>query len=433
MFPKLLISALLFSTISNAQAPVGLGRAGAYLVLAGQTVTNTGPTIVSGGDLGVSPGTAITGFPLVNAAGAQFDLVTAYNDAAGRGPATIESTDLGGLTLVAGVYQSVPGRGPMMITTGRTLTLDAQGDPDSVWIFQTDSTLITESSSRVMLINGAQPCNVFWQVGSSATLGTGSTFVGTIMALTSISATTNAVIQGRLLARNGQVSLDTNTITLPICSTSTTTTTTTTTTSSTTTSSATTSATTTSATTTSATTTTPPIITLPIIGPIGPIEIGPILGGGIGNNGGDTSGNSNGNGNGNGSGNGNGNGNGSGNDNDNGNGNGNGSGNGNGNGNGSGNDNDNGNGNGSGNGKGGRLPTALNPYSINEHKHYHDKGHPHYGPYEDYHIAAHDRADYGTLPTTCTTKRWETSMTEATPGKTKAYNPSWATEPVRAP
>jgi len=107
-----------------------------------------------------------------------------------------------------------------------TVTLDAQGDPNAVFIFQSASTLITASSSVVALINGASACNVFWQVGSSATLGTNSTFVGTILALTSIAATTGVTIDGRLLARNGEVTLDTNTITSSTCTTTPTTTTT---------------------------------------------------------------------------------------------------------------------------------------------------------------------------------------------------------------
>ncbi|KAJ5642564.1 hypothetical protein N7490_006564 [Penicillium lividum] len=354
MFLKLLTSALLFSTFSNALAPVGLGTAAAYLVLGGQAVTNTGPTIVdSGGNLGVSPGTSVTNFPPgvvvapgvihiadASAAQAQLDLVTAYNDAAGRPSATLEPTDLGGLTLTSGVYQSVPGRGPMTITVGRTLTLDAQGDPNAVWIFQTDSSLITYSSSRVLLINGAQPCNVFWQVGSSATLGTTSTFVGTLMALSSISAQTNAVIQGRLLARNGQVSLDSNTITLPNCAITTSTTST--------------STTSTSTTSTSTTTATGPIITLPIIGPIGPI-----LGGGIGNGGGISGGIGNHNGGG-GVGNGGG---------------------------GIGN----GGGNGNGNGKGKEIGNGNGvPLAISEHNYYHDQGYDHYGANSDHYGANSD-------------------------------------------
>ncbi|WP_426245845.1 ice-binding family protein [Nocardioides sp. LHG3406-4] len=207
-----------------AQPGVGLGTATPYAVLAGQTVTNTGPSVISG-DLGVSPGTAVTGFPpglvqagTIHAADAvalqaKNDLTTAYNDAAGRNPVVDKTNDdLGGETLVAGVYRASTG----MSLTG-TVTLDAQGDPNAVFIFQAGSTLTTASSSRVALLNNANPCNVFWQVGSSATIGTTTDFVGTVMALTSISAQTGATFQGRLLARNGSVTLDTNTINRPNC------------------------------------------------------------------------------------------------------------------------------------------------------------------------------------------------------------------------
>jgi ice-binding like protein len=219
---------------SAAEAPVGLGTTASYSVLGGQAVTNTGPSVLNG-DVGVSPGTAITGFPpgitggTLHAAdaaanGAQSDLVIAYNDAAGRAPIATIAGDLGGLTLTAGVYNSASAIG----LTG-TLTLDAQGDPNAVFIFQVGSALITASSSNVSMINGAQPCNVFWQVGSSATLGTGSNFIGSILALTSITVTTGTVVEGRALARNGQVSLDTNVFFEPGCDTVPTTTTTTTT------------------------------------------------------------------------------------------------------------------------------------------------------------------------------------------------------------
>nr|WP_086811480.1 ice-binding family protein [Streptomyces murinus] len=210
-------------TQANALAtPVPLGTADSFAVLAGSAVTNTGPSVITG-DLGVSPGTAISGFPpgLVNgaqhsadavAAQAQTDLVTAFNDAAGQATDGALPADAGGLTLVPGVYTASSTLG----LTG-TLTLDAQGDPNAVWVFQVGSGLTTASSSQVLLTNGASPCNVFWQVGSSATLGTDSTFVGNILALTSISATTGATIDGRALARNGAVTLDTNTITRPQC------------------------------------------------------------------------------------------------------------------------------------------------------------------------------------------------------------------------
>jgi hypothetical protein len=220
----LLIATLAFaSQASAAEAPVGLGTASTYSVLGGQTVTNTGPSTMDG-DLGVSPGSAITGFPpgTVNgtvhaadaaAAQAQSDLTTAYNDAAGRTSNATVSGDLGsGPTLTSGVYTSASSLG----LTG-TLTLDAQGDPDAVFIFQAGSTLTTASGSNVSLTNGAQACNVFWQVGSSATLGTGSTFRGTILALTSITVTTGTVVHGRALARNGSVTLDTDAFTNDAC------------------------------------------------------------------------------------------------------------------------------------------------------------------------------------------------------------------------
>ena len=224
----LTLGAMFFGSAAQAapQAAVGLGTASTYAVLAGSTVTNTGPTTFSGSagsDLGLSPGSSIINESQITKSGtthiadaaalqAQSDLVTAYNDAAGRALTGTVSADLGGQTLVTGTYNSASSLG----LTG-TLTLDAQGDPSAVWVFQAGSTLTTASGSSVNLINGAQACNVFWQIGSSATLGTGSTLVGHVMALTSITATTGATIQGSLLARNGAVTLDTNTITNAPC------------------------------------------------------------------------------------------------------------------------------------------------------------------------------------------------------------------------
>ena len=207
-----------------AQPTVGLGTADSFAVLAGSTVTNTGPSTVNG-DLGVSPGAAVTGFPpgtvhgTIHAADAvagqaQSDLTTAYNDAAARTPAATVSGDLGGRTLTAGVYKSASSLG----LTG-ALTLDAQGNPNAVFIFQAGSTLTTASGSHVNLINGAQPCNVFWQIGSSATLGTSSVLSGNILALTSISIDNGVTVLGRALARNGAVTLINDTITAAHCAT----------------------------------------------------------------------------------------------------------------------------------------------------------------------------------------------------------------------
>ncbi|MBO4159929.1 DUF7933 domain-containing protein [Micromonospora antibiotica] len=209
-----------------AQTTVPLGTAETYGVLAGQAVTDVpppvGPSTING-DLGVWPGTSVTGAPVVNGAihvgdtqamQAQSDLTTAYNFAAAEPTTSIVSADLGGQTLVPGVYTS-----PATMSLTGTVTLDGQNDPDSVFIFQAGSSLITAVDSRVSLINGAQPCNVFWQVSSSATLNTRTVFVGTILALQSATLGEGATVAGRVLARNGAVTLIHNTITRPFCAT----------------------------------------------------------------------------------------------------------------------------------------------------------------------------------------------------------------------
>lgn len=211
---------------SAAEARVDLGTASSFAVLAGTTVTNTGTSLISG-DVGLSPGSSITGFPPgVITGGTQHisdavaniaaqDLVTAYNDAAGRSAtADVTDEDLGGMTLTPGVYEA----DTAMALTG-TLTLNAQGNPDAVFVFKAGSTLVTATASSVQFANGGSPCNVFWQVGSSATLGTASHLVGTILTLASATLTTTASVEGRVLARNGAATLDTNVITVPDCAT----------------------------------------------------------------------------------------------------------------------------------------------------------------------------------------------------------------------
>ncbi len=215
---------------SHAQAPPVLNTVAPFAVLAGSTVTNTGATVLTGtaalpGDLGVSPGIAITGFPpgILTGPGAsvhqndavaiqaQIDLTNAYNNLAGRTPtANLTGQNLGGLTLVPGVYNF----NSAAQLTG-DLTLNGLHNPNSVFIFNIASTLTTASASAITLINGAQGGNVFWRVGSSATLGTTTLFAGDILALASITLDTGADITcGAAWARTGAVTLDTNTISL---------------------------------------------------------------------------------------------------------------------------------------------------------------------------------------------------------------------------
>ena len=199
---------------------VPLGSDATFAILA-STVTNAGPTIVTG-DLGVSPGTAVTGFGSgtvvvgaihagdPTAAQAQLDLIAAYNNAAGRANPAAVPADIGGMVIPPGLYKP-----PISLAITGNVTLDGQNDPNSVFIFQMASTLTTEVNSTVTLINQADACNIFWQVGSSATIGTASIFSGTILAQTSISLGTGATVHGRMLAQTGAVTLLSNTVTKP--------------------------------------------------------------------------------------------------------------------------------------------------------------------------------------------------------------------------
>ncbi len=215
------VSSTSAATAAATMPPLGTEQS--FAVLGGSTVTNTGSSVITG-NLGVSPGSAITGFPpgvvtgVTHAADAealqaQTDTTAAYIDLASQA-CTSDSTgqDLGGKTLVPGVYCF----SSSAQLTG-ALTLDAGGVSNAVWVFKAGSTLTTAVNSSVVLTNGANPCNVFWQVGSSATLGTTTSFVGNIFALASITLNNGASVSGRVLARNGAVTLDNNIVTVPAC------------------------------------------------------------------------------------------------------------------------------------------------------------------------------------------------------------------------
>ncbi|MEU8379746.1 ice-binding family protein [Streptosporangium sp. NPDC048865] len=207
---------------ANAGKPVPLGTAAEFAVLAGTTVAGTGPTVVTG-ELGVSPGSTTTGLPpgvMVGAVylddpvavQAQDDLATAYENAV-RQPGTASlPSQLGGTTVGPGVYNAISG--PFQISG--QLTLDGQGNPNAVFVFRAPG-LFTAPASAVRLVNGAQACNVFWQVGGSATLGAGSSFAGNVLALASITAARGTAVNGRLLARQGNVNLDGSTVTRSPC------------------------------------------------------------------------------------------------------------------------------------------------------------------------------------------------------------------------
>jgi len=219
-----LAALLVGPTLAAAQTAPSLGTAQSFAVLGGSTVTNTGSSVVTG-DLGVSPGSAIVGFPPgvivsgtrhaadATALAAQNSVTAAYNALAGQA-CTLDLTgqDLGGKTLTPGVYCFATSA---QLTS--TLILNAGGNAAAVWVIKIGSTLTTASGSSVIVTNGGSACNVYWQVGSSATLGTSTAFVGNILALTSITMTTSANATGRMLARNGAVTLDGNAVSALPC------------------------------------------------------------------------------------------------------------------------------------------------------------------------------------------------------------------------
>ena len=218
----------IFSIPATAAGPtVTPGTTSTFAVLAGTTITNTGPTTIggtAGGNVGLSPGSAFTGSSTVTISGtqhladavaitAQTDLVAAYNSISAPTPTVLATPELASKVITPGTYSTSAGT----FANSGSLTLDAQGDASAVFIFQAASTLITSAGSTMTLINGAQACNVYWRVGSSATLGTNSTFAGRIFALTTITADSGAAVRGQLLAQTGAVNLNANVITNDAC------------------------------------------------------------------------------------------------------------------------------------------------------------------------------------------------------------------------
>ncbi len=205
---------------TEVQAKITVAGISGLAVLAGESITNTGATSITG-DVGLSPGTSLDGFPPgaytgvlhINdniATQAKLDLKTAYDNAAGRTSTDIVtlSGNIGGLTLTPGLYKSTSS---LAISSG-DLTFDAKGNANAVFIIQIASTLTTTSGRQVILSGGAQAKNIFWQVGSSATFGTTSVFKGTVMAMQSITFNTGATLDGKALARTGSITMEGNTI-----------------------------------------------------------------------------------------------------------------------------------------------------------------------------------------------------------------------------
>jgi hypothetical protein len=210
------------SGASAASDPVPFGEASGFVVLASAGATASGATTING-DFGTVAATILGGSGTVTVNGASHvgdrtaklargDAQDAYVNAAGQRPTTPVTAELGGQTLVPGIYSQAA---PMLVTG--VLTLDAQGDPNAVWVFQGGSDLTVAPGSSLSLVNGAQSCNVLWQVAGSAELGAGASFNGAIVALSSVALSTGASLAGRAFALHGMVSLDNNAITLPTC------------------------------------------------------------------------------------------------------------------------------------------------------------------------------------------------------------------------